>query len=529
MSQPIRIGTRDSKLALWQANTVKSQLEHLGHKCILVPVKSTGDIVLNKPLYELGVTGIFTKTLDIALLNGDIDIAVHSLKDVPTKLPKGIIQAAVLKRGNTRDMLVFKDNEEFLSQPNAVIATSSLRRRAQWLNRFPTHKIEDIRGNVNSRLKKLEQNPNWNGAIFAAAGLGRLGIKPEHSFNLDWMIPAPAQGAVMIAALQDNSTVVDICKAINDDITEICTSIERDFMRILEGGCSAPIGGLAFYRDKENDIFFKGILLSKDGTRKIEVEKIEPLGKHQNIAEFCANYILKKGGNRLIDFKDYTSRDEKIFSTKALTNAQKALFHQGLKVNNADFVKTNINRLSPNLLKKHHKNVIITSKNAVEAIVNSVDANDLNFENIYCVGRRTKKLIEQKIGPVKHTARNAETLANHLVDYIEGTEATYFCSDIRLDKLPSVFKEHNLTLNEVEAYSTKLDGITINQDVEAVMFYSPSTIDSYLQKNKANTNVIAFCIGTTTGNYAKKYFEDVRVAKVPTVESVVELVNAHYV
>ncbi len=115
MSKIIRIGTRDSQLALWQAKTVQAQLEQLGHQTVLVPVKSTGDIVLDKPLYELGITGIFTKTLDIAMLNGDIDIAVHSLKDVPTVLPKGIVQAAVLKRGNVNDTLVFKTNEEFLS------------------------------------------------------------------------------------------------------------------------------------------------------------------------------------------------------------------------------------------------------------------------------------------------------------------------------------------------------------------------------------------------------------------------------
>ena len=132
MSRVIRIGTRDSQLALWQAKTVQKQFEHLGHKTVLVPIKSTGDIVLDKPLYELGITGIFNKTLDIAMLNEDIDIAVHSLKDVPTILPKGIVQAAVLKRGNVNDTLIFKSNEEFLSSPEAVIATGSLRRRAQW-------------------------------------------------------------------------------------------------------------------------------------------------------------------------------------------------------------------------------------------------------------------------------------------------------------------------------------------------------------------------------------------------------------
>ena len=139
MSKIIRIGTRDSALALWQAKTVQSQLQHLGHETVLVPVKSTGDLVLNKPIYELGITGVFTRTLDIALLNEEIDIAVHSLKDVPTVMPEGVVQAAVLKRGNIRDTLVFKTNEEFLAQENAVIATGSLRRKAQWLNRYPTH------------------------------------------------------------------------------------------------------------------------------------------------------------------------------------------------------------------------------------------------------------------------------------------------------------------------------------------------------------------------------------------------------
>lgn len=210
MSKIIRIGTRDSELALWQAKTVQTQLEHLGYNTELVPVKSTGDLVLNKPIYELGITGVFTKTLDIAMLNEEIDIAVHSLKDVPTLLPKGIVQAAVLKRGNVRDCLVFKKNEEFLSQPNAIIATGSLRRRAQWLNRYPSHTLVDLRGNVNSRLQKLEDN-NWNAAIFAAAGLGRIGLRPEHTINLDWMVPAPAQGAIMITALEhdeDRKSVV---------------------------------------------------------------------------------------------------------------------------------------------------------------------------------------------------------------------------------------------------------------------------------------------------------------------------------
>ncbi|MBT8313553.1 MAG: hydroxymethylbilane synthase, partial [Maribacter sp.] len=158
MNKIIRIGTRDSELALWQANTVKNKLEALGYQTAVVPVKSTGDLVLDKPLYELGITGIFTKTLDVAMLNGEIDIAVHSMKDVPTALPQGIVQAAVLERANYLDILAYNDNEEFLSSRDATIATGSLRRKAQWLHRYPTHTVVDLRGNVNSRMQKLKDN-----------------------------------------------------------------------------------------------------------------------------------------------------------------------------------------------------------------------------------------------------------------------------------------------------------------------------------------------------------------------------------
>lgn len=299
MSKTIRIGTRDSELALWQAKIVQQQLENLGHKTQLVPVKSTGDLVLDKPLYELGITGIFTRTLDIAMLNHDIDIAVHSLKDVPTVLPNGIIQAAVLKRGNVNDTLVFKNNEEFLGSKEAIIATGSLRRRAQWLHRFPTHKIVDLRGNVNSRLQKLEDHADWNGAIFAAAGIGRIGIRPEEAINLDWMIPAPAQGAIMITALDEDDFVKTACTELNHEETEICTTIERDFLNKLEGGCTAPIGALAYIKNEE--INFKGVLLSTDGTKRIDVTRVKKLGEHSDIASFCADFIIERGGKRLMD------------------------------------------------------------------------------------------------------------------------------------------------------------------------------------------------------------------------------------
>lgn len=522
MSKFIRIGTRDSELALWQAKAVQQQLEHLGHKTQLVQVKSDGDLKLDQPVYELGMTGVFTKILDVAMLNNDIDIAVHSMKDVPTVLPKGIVQAAVMKRGNIRDTLVFKDNEEFLSQRDAVIATGSLRRKAQWLNRYPTHTIVGLRGNVNTRLKKLEDS-DWNGAIFAAAGLGRIDVRPEDAINLDWMVPAPAQGAIVMTVREKDEELRAICAEINHEETEICTTIERQFLNLLEGGCSAPIGAIAFIKDEE--VSFQGVLLSLDGTKKIEVTRKEALGNHHNIAQYCSNYILERGGNRLMDELKDADKKIQVFSTKNLTEAQRLRF-KNVTVESTDFLKISLNRIPKPILKPKIQNVIITSQNAVEAITTIVPREELQFKNIYCVGRRTKKLIESKIGKVTHSENSAKALADYLVDYIDGTEVTHFCSDIRLDELSETLEKNNIKVNEVEAYKTILDSEKIDSKIEGVMFYSPSTVESYMQSNEANK--IAYCIGDTTASEAKKYFVDVRVAKIPTVESLIDLVNENY-
>lgn len=294
----IRIGTRDSELALWQAHTVQKKLNDLGFKTEIVAVKSQGDIILDKPLYELGITGIFTKTLDIAMINGDVDIAVHSMKDVPTALPKGIVQAAVLERANTLDLLIHKGNTDFL-EGTGTIATGSLRRQAQWLNKYPNHKVVDLRGNVNTRMQKLQDN-DWNGAVFAAAGLERINLKPDNYINLDWMIPAPAQGAMVVVAMQDDDFCREAVGMLNHLETEICTYIERQFLRTLEGGCTAPIGALAKYNEEEDTIHFQGVLFSLDGKEKFEINKIVPIEEWKKLGFYSAKEILENGGSELM-------------------------------------------------------------------------------------------------------------------------------------------------------------------------------------------------------------------------------------
>ncbi|MBF7092828.1 hydroxymethylbilane synthase [Flavobacterium sp. ALJ2] len=294
----IRIGTRDSELALWQAHTVEKKLNDLGYKTKIIAVKSQGDILLDKPLYELGITGIFTKTLDIAMINGEIDIAVHSMKDVPTALPKGIVQAAVLERANSLDILVHKGNLNFLNEL-ATIATGSLRRQAQWLNKYPNHKVVDLRGNVNTRMQKLKDN-DWSGAVFAAAGLERIGLKPEDYINLDWMIPAPAQGAMVVVAMESDNFSLDALTQLNDIETEIVTYIERQFLRTLEGGCSAPIGALVQYNEEEDTLHFQGVLFSLDGKVKIEIDKTVPIEEWKKLGFNMAQEVLGNGGAELM-------------------------------------------------------------------------------------------------------------------------------------------------------------------------------------------------------------------------------------
>ena len=291
--ETIRIGTRDSELAIWQALEVKKKLEKLGQRSVLVPLKSKGDIDLDKPIYEMGITGVFTKTLDIALLNEEIDLAVHSLKDVPTKFPKNITMPAVLKRGDAKDILIIKTD----NKTKKIIATGSLRRKAQWLNKYQKDIIVGLRGNVKTRLKKLNESI-WDGAIFAKAGIDRLGIDIKKKITLDWMIPAPAQGAITVLSLKKNFKLNSIVAKINDTETRACTDLERDFLQTLEGGCTAPIGGYAFI--KKNKIYFKGVLLSENGKDKVEISKTESVKNLDDLGKKFAKIILSNGGKHIM-------------------------------------------------------------------------------------------------------------------------------------------------------------------------------------------------------------------------------------
>jgi hydroxymethylbilane synthase len=279
-------------------------LQKLGHETGLVFIKTEGDLVTDTPLPMIGGKGVFTKALDDALLENRIDMAVHSFKDIPTRLPEALTVAAVTEREDHRDVLVLREGIEAEWQngdelpEKAVIATSSHRRGAQWLAKYPGHSLTDIRGNVHTRLEKLDSG-DWTGAIFAAAGLKRVGLGNRISRELDWMLPAPAQGALAVMTRQNDEELKAVLQQIHDTAAAQCTGAERQFLNALEGGCSAPIGALATISEKT--ITLKAAVFSLDGKQSVQMEHTVPVGEAGNLGTVTAGRVLNSAeGQRLI-------------------------------------------------------------------------------------------------------------------------------------------------------------------------------------------------------------------------------------
>lgn len=293
----IRIGTRNSPLALWQANEAARKLKNLGVDCQIVPVLSSGDKNLSQPLYSMGITGVFTRDLDAALLNDEIDIAVHSLKDVPTILPENISLFAFLERDFPQDVLVRNSKSKTKPIENLKVATSSLRRRAFWLKEFPNTEFTDIRGNVQTRLQKIEDGLA-DATIFSLAGLKRLALNIDYEL-LPFMLNAASQGVVTIAGRTDNQWISSISNQINHEETALCVQAEREFLQTMEGGCTAPIG--AFAEIENGKMRLVGRLCSIDGKDCIETDEITDIQFVTGFGSRLAQKVLENGGKEIMD------------------------------------------------------------------------------------------------------------------------------------------------------------------------------------------------------------------------------------
>jgi hydroxymethylbilane synthase len=298
----IRIGTRNSALALWQAREVARHLQNNNYLTEIVPIVSSGDKNLTQPLYALGITGVFTRDLDIALLNDEIDIAVHSLKDVPTNLPENLEIVAYLERDYPQDVLIRKESAKHKEFHELKLATSSLRRRAFWLKNFPNAEFSDIRGNIQTRLKKLEEG-DFDATILSLAGLKRMKMDIDYEM-IPFMIPAPSQGVIAVAGHSEKKEINEILSSINHERTQICVEMERNFLNTLEGGCTAPIG--AFAEIFEDQIRFKAALCSLDGKNCIATDENFIYNEEENFGEKFAKAVLENGGKELMaEIKDH--------------------------------------------------------------------------------------------------------------------------------------------------------------------------------------------------------------------------------
>jgi hydroxymethylbilane synthase len=302
MTRPLRIGTRGSRLALWQANHVAALLRpHAGARAIeLIEIQTAGDQVRDVPLAVLGGQGAFTKEIQRALLADAVDVAVHSLKDLPTVPVEGLVLAAVAPRGPTGDVFVSRRHRRFDELPHgSVIATGSLRRRAQALHRRPDLHMADVRGNVETRLRKLDEQ-NLDALILAQAGLERLGLKDTITEVLDpsWMLPAVSQGALGIECRTDDRETRALVERLDHAPTHQAVRAERAFLRALLGGCQVPIGAAAGV-DGEF-LALRGAVLSPDGIRRIEGSLRGPRGDAEKLGNELATHLLGRGAEELL-------------------------------------------------------------------------------------------------------------------------------------------------------------------------------------------------------------------------------------
>ncbi|HYC32010.1 MAG TPA: hydroxymethylbilane synthase [Gemmatimonadales bacterium] len=302
------IGTRASALALWQTERVRERLAGAGYPTNRIEIRTTGDLIQNVPLSGIGSRALFTRQIDDAMLEGRIDLAVHSLKDLPTVLPPGIALAAVSEREDPRDALVSRDGARWASLPEgSVVATSSLRRRAQLLHLRPDLHVADIRGNVDTRLAKLGARAEWAGIILAAAGLVRLGQAHRISERLDpeIMLPAPGQGALAVTARADDAAALAAARgAIHDPATASAVAAERAFLRRLEGGCQVPVAAYAEPSGNgEATLRLRGRVVSLLGERAAEGAVVGPVrdeAEAEAIGLGLAERLLGEGADEIL-------------------------------------------------------------------------------------------------------------------------------------------------------------------------------------------------------------------------------------
>lgn len=303
MEKTIRIGTRGSQLALWQANYTKSRIEAAfsGVKVEIITIKTTGDRITDRPLAMVGGKGLFVKEIETALLEKRIDLAVHSMKDMPGDLPKGLIIGAIPERENPFDVMITGDNSKLSDYPaGSRIGTSSLRRASQLKNLRPDLEILSIRGNLDTRIRKLKDG-EYDAIVLAAAGLRRLGQENEISeyLNEETMVPAVGQGALCIECRENDKGIAPVMAELDHGPTRVCVTGERAFLKQIEGSCHIPVA--CFGKIVQDQVHLTAVVASEDGREVIKEQMISPQETIEKSGRALADQLLENGGKRILE------------------------------------------------------------------------------------------------------------------------------------------------------------------------------------------------------------------------------------
>ena len=317
----VRIGTRGSTLALWQANHVKKLLEASGEvQAEIITIKTSGDSDPDVPISEIGAKGVFIKELEEALLDSRIDLAVHSMKDVPTQIPAGLSIAAILKRDEVRDCLVSKFGHKLAKLPRgARVGTSSVRRRAQLLRNRPDLDVREVRGNIDTRLRKLD-DAEFHSIVLAKAGLDRLGIgwRSTEVFTTEVMLPAVGQGALGIESRADDEAAKNMVVSLADADTRACVAAERALLAELEGGCQAPLGAWAHIEG--GFLSLDACVISPDGREFIRLSRFGGMAAAETIGRKLAEEMRAAGADKILELA--REREEEVGGSLAQNPAQ---------------------------------------------------------------------------------------------------------------------------------------------------------------------------------------------------------------
>jgi hydroxymethylbilane synthase len=567
MRNLIRIGTRGSKLALYQAYRVKEELEkHFKDITFEIAIiKTKGDIILDVPLSKIGDKGLFTKELETALFNNEIDLAVHSLKDLPTVFPSGAKLGAVLKRGEIRDALISSDNRKISDlTPEDVIATSSLRRKAQLLRINKDFKIVEIRGNVNTRIRKMQEG-YCDVMVMAAAGLQRLEMSEYISEFIDpeMMIPACSQGAMAIEIRDNDPVIEDILSKINDQETWISTEAERAFLRSLEGGCQIPVG--SYSRIDGDKFYITGFISSIDGSDYFKESASGDLKNAVQIATDLAKSLYNKGGKEILEIirninlaettNDLPLKNKIVISTRAIESGDTLpglLQAQGAKVLSLPMIEvkqSEVNDSGKDILKNINSFdwVFFTSRNGVvNFFKHLIDING-NTElskslKIAAIGNKTALELEY-YGFSANFISDGNTSEEFLEQFYKIENPANLkvllalgnlANDVLLNRLSKENKVTRInvydTLKPEQVDNTILDAIK-NDLYDLIIFTSPSTFQnfcSFVDNNILKKLKIASIGSTTSKSIADVGLEPMITAAKSNAEGLCEAIVEFY-